>query len=670
MVGSFVANMIQGFASEKLRMGDEGRAALAAQKEAEAQEKMEAMKIVATHLNDADFIKSGQVNTPYFLNMIEKSGQDKDTVMKSITQLANNMADVNSTLDYGDIKIPKFGGAKLFDKNMLSSDGTVRGQTWFNSMATHFDTNEKQDNFVRHLQQNPALGDKFIREAMKASVDYNVGEELKSKNTITGESTKYIPARKKFQGVFRIINQFKKGMDSENEQDAAVNIAKMNGEIENVQFSYKLTGDDGNAVVTELPERLHKYLPQLANFSPRFNGNVKLMLNELATIVPQDGDGTLTGYRLNKVLYKSLEMMDAKHDIVVNGGGSLQDRIAFGQYLNENFKNDRYSMAQAVSLMLKPKDSDENSLESMYEKSETLIAKDFFDLTGFKLNEVREQRNAGVKLQGQLANFAAGTFESGTTGFARQIQNLGIRIFGQGGQIDQVFGKDMQTELGSKFKEGTTVKSLEERAKALGFFSEERGSAAAKAEAAQVALAIAMARAADPAGRLSNQDFEVQLARLGAAGIVGSTMPQVVQKLRDISIEFARDLDRVKVMVDVAKPGELSKPRNIRMLRADYLIQTSLDEAYLNESMNKASDRNERDKLTAIPENFPRTNRPDGTPKRTLNGQRVEYYEGQWYREDTENNAIVPLDENEKNELFKEKTSLPSSTANTSPMAV
>ena len=176
MVGSFVANMIQGFASEKLRMGDEGRAALAAQKEAEAQEKMEAMKIVATHLNDADFIKSGQVNTPYFLNMIEKSGQDKDTVMKSITQLANNMADVNSTLDYGDIKIPKFGGAKLFDKNMLSSDGTVRGQTWFNSMATHFDTNEKQDNFVRHLQQNPALGDKFIREAMKASVDYNVGE--------------------------------------------------------------------------------------------------------------------------------------------------------------------------------------------------------------------------------------------------------------------------------------------------------------------------------------------------------------------------------------------------------------------------------------------------------------------------------------------------------------
>ena len=63
MVGSFVANMIQGFASEKLRMGDEGRAALAAQKEAEAQEKMEAMKIVATHLNDADFIASSSCPT-------------------------------------------------------------------------------------------------------------------------------------------------------------------------------------------------------------------------------------------------------------------------------------------------------------------------------------------------------------------------------------------------------------------------------------------------------------------------------------------------------------------------------------------------------------------------------------------------------------------------------
>jgi len=109
----------------------------------------------------------------------------------------------------------------------------------------------------------------------------------------------------------------------------------------------------------------------------------------------------------------------------------------------------------------------------------------------------------------------------------------------------------------------------------------------------------------------------------------------------------------------------------IRVLRADKITQVALDEKYMQDSSMRAMETPDSLKST-IPEDFPRTNREDGTPQRTLNGQRVEYYNNNWHRADTETNTIVPLSRNEIEEVFKKKNTMapaPSST-NTTPQQV
>jgi|GEM_PF-6258981 hypothetical protein len=562
---------------------------------------------------------------------------------------ANLVNNVDSTLAYGSVTFPKFGGAKEFDKNMTSGDAQVRGITWFNTVASGLRTEEDVNKFITHLESNPNLIPTFLQEAQRATDDYNNGSQKKATNLVTGQLKSYTGARTQYGNVFKVLDRFQKNMDTSSESSAAVAQAKEMNLIDNVDFSYAIKGEDGEIVVTELPERLHQQLPRLANYAPRFGGDVNKMLAEFATVVPGDEKTPQNGYQLNKVLFTALDMMDRKYDIVLNGGGTDADRAEIGKYLSDKYKNDRYSMAQAVSLLLQPDEINENTTESRRVVTEEYINEVFEKITPFKAAEVKTQYAAGVKLQGQLANFRGGTEEAGTTGFVRLVQTFGIRIFGEGGAIDQVFGDDLKKAEGG-FKKGTTVESLQAIAKSKGFFSKERGMAAAKAEAAQVALAIAMARAADPAGRLSNQDFEVQLARLGAAGFVGNTMAEVQQKLNDISVEFARDLKRVSVMNEVLTSGNRITPQRIRTLRADSLIQVALDEQYLNESMTAAVEAGKPE--NAIPEDFPKTNLEDGSPRRTLNGQRVEYYNGQWYREDTENKTIVPLSDEDIGILF------------------
>jgi len=56
----------------------------------------------------------------------------------------------------------------------------------------------------------------------------------------------------------------------------------------------------------------------------------------------------------------------------------------------------------------------------------------------------------------------------------------------------------------------------------------------------RLTLAAKMARAVDPAGRLSNQDFEVQLRRLGTGNFLSAE--EIVEKIRTVRKEFEKDL--------------------------------------------------------------------------------------------------------------------------------
>ena len=109
-----------------------------------------------------------------------------------------------------------------------------------------------------------------------------------------------------------------------------------------------------------------------------------------------------------------------------------------------------------------------------------------------------------------------------SSGFVPAIAKLYGNVVIPTGVADQ-FGSFFSSR--GALKQGTTQQSLEEIIVASGLAKNVAN--LTKQEALMIALAADMARAVDPSGRLSNQDFEVQLRRLGQGGFFTSKISEM-----------------------------------------------------------------------------------------------------------------------------------------------
>ena len=96
-----------------------------------------------------------------------------------------------------------------------------------------------------------------------------------------------------------------------------------------------------------------------------------------------------------------------------------------------------------------------------------------------------------------------------------------------------------------------------------------------EADALRLTLAAKMARAIDPSGRLSNQDFEIQLRRLGGA-MIGNA-ETVKRNLEVIAREFEREVQRNIVFERMAKRSSKITAQQARMLSADAELELMLE---------------------------------------------------------------------------------------------
>ena len=89
-------------------------------------------------------------------------------------------------------------------------------------------------------------------------------------------------------------------------------------------------------------------------------------------------------------------------------------------------------------------------------------------------------------------------------------------------------------------------------------------------EALMLTLAADMARAVDPAGRLSNQDFEVQLRKLGASRIFQAKTVELAQ-LKVVVEDFEKQMvriDQINKVMGTASDNFLDK-RELQILYAN-----------------------------------------------------------------------------------------------------
>jgi len=280
----------------------------------------------------------------------------------------------------------------------------------------------------------------------------------------------------------------------------------------------------------------------------------------------------------------------------------IEKRRELGDKLRNMFGNDRYRMATAMSYLVstpeyfKESGTPDNRYFSKPQKITNMtkngrqFLKDEMKYTDKEIQAIQDGYRYSmetVTMLDQLAELEA-TELSDTTGFARVLERI---VLGAGEQIKQVtgladdlFGKNdvftgnlkgndvnsdslgniavamvksgqLQLQDGTEIKDGKLVNI-------------------SKVDALKLALAARMARAIDPSGRLSNQDFEIQLSRLGNALL---SSPETIQgQLALLRDEFTANLERNTVLNAITKPGATIDAKTARSIVADGIIEDAL----------------------------------------------------------------------------------------------
>ena len=149
-------------------------------------------------------------------------------------------------------------------------------------------------------------------------------------------------------------------------------------------------------------------------------------------------------------------------------------------------------------------------------------------------------------------------FFGGIVAPSGQYDQLVDLVFGRGDKKDDVSTESLKSIVARVKKNGGIISNLSD---------------VNQAEAIMIVLAADMARAADPSGRLSNQDFEVQLKRLGKTGFFSTKLGQFAA-LGTVMDDFANRFQRIEMVnaiVNSSSNGILT-PRQLQILYANQKV--------------------------------------------------------------------------------------------------
>jgi len=205
----------------------------------------------------------------------------------------------------------------------------------------------------------------------------------------------------------------------------------------------------------------------------------------------------------------------------------------------------------------------------------------FFDTVGIKAVDFLEKYEAtkrtvkGINRLKELKLQEASA--SGLVAWAKETLGNIVIPTGTLNQLgDFMFGGSKTTIQGS-LKQGTTKETLMDIVRRLntdefdGTLIKSVGNLSEQ-QAYMITLAADMARAVDPSGRLSNQDFEVQLRRLGKAGLFQSKIGEL-SALKQVEDDFKTRLSRIEiiasVLADASAGGKRLTKAELQVLHAN-----------------------------------------------------------------------------------------------------
>ena len=561
---------ITGFLNERVKMGDEERQAQADLKTAEAERKKDAMKLVAKLVSTKDLMTPAFIESGYFQKNLTAAGFKTEDV----TGFATKMADVDASFNYGSVKFQKPN--KKWDEDTRGDNQLRAGDTWLRYFNNVFADKQKREELLSELDKNPLAKQKWIGQLTKFSNYYVDGQLQKKMETGSGD-TKFRSPDIMFPVLFNNLPS----KPAINVDEKVKNAAAERGEIKDPSTAlvFTFTAPDGEQrkepfdyTTTELNSITA--MATRAGFSD-VQEYIKEFPDKIRAETAEEAyDILLTSADYHSKGYQQLNL---------TGGGSEAMRVSLGNDLKEDFGGDPYLEAQSLLPLVTIREDKKNESARRKAKANTsqfvvdntyevqlAPPEDYFERNKLNRSKIMDQYEASNTALAQLKKLRGFLTDDMTpTGLKAAIQKAGFGIAGESGQIDQFFGN---------LEEGTTSQNLIQGAIDKGFLSKDVATNLSTIDSLKLSLAAQMARAVDPSGRLSNQDFEIQLQRLGATGLFTSKI-QAGASLDQVIEDFQRTQRRLVLLNEVATEPNFGI-REARLLKADRIARSALNAAY------------------------------------------------------------------------------------------
>ncbi len=509
----------------------------------------------------ADLISSGKGTQEAVNALVGMYGLDP----VGFANVANMLGSADTTISFGGdaFSIPK---PEKWDDNIKASDLAVSGSTWMRTMNEVAQNPELWDKLSQELQNNMSVRKNFDNELNRYADYYTMGMQKKNTNPATGVVSAYLKPSVAYAPLYEKLRLLK--LDAPDNSDKVT--INNNPDIENpanaVVFKFRDTEGVEQLESREFNEGTYKSLGAIAlNLGYRGNKNtspVQQLVDKFADVSRADNADEAFQTLLAAA---ELEKMGAS-SFNRTGGANTQLASSVGDKLVEKFGSDRVLMAQAMAplMSLEEDQFNKNSRLSYSMQPAATYFKKYLDVDVAQIREQHSETQETLRLLNELK--AKVGKQTTPTGFVASLKSVFGGAFGEGGQLQQLLGTNT---------DNASSEQVLQRAKTLGFISTAVIQDLSEIEAMKLTLAAKMARAIDPSGRLSNQDFEVQLQRLGQTGLFTGKV-EAASKLNIVIEDFTNRGNRMTLLNELANAPEFNA-REARLLKASMAIQRSMD---------------------------------------------------------------------------------------------
>ena len=563
----------QEFYKSTLRLGESKAAADTARNVAAAKSVSEALQ---------EAIKGGYITEEGMANV--GSGA---TVLKpewiDLSKTANAMNEVASTFKYGNTKFRK--PTEKWDEDLRADNPLRAGGAWLNFFNGYFEDENRGLAFLEDLKGDERAMNRFVEDVNKYS-NYYIDGQLKKPNVDPALLSGYQEPESAYGTLFTFLkNNGVKVGDMQEASDKAIKTSAADaGLIKNPETAviFKYTTPEGVSKneTFDMEQGQWDSLTRIAA-TAGYGNNVQGFVNDFTDVSRAE-----SGEQAYGILLDAVDFEIAGYSVFnTTGAGTTQDRIRLGQDLREKYGDDPYPAVQALATIMVV-DEDRKSIATQRRGYKITMKppEDYFTKNKLNRQQVIDQYSASENALGQLQQLDGLIADNETpTGLKAKMQQVGFGILGEGGQIDQFFAD----ENANGYEEGTTAESLKNIAVEKGFLSAEAATKLSTIDALKLSLAAQMARAIDPSGRLSNQDFEIQLTRLGQTGLF-TAKPQARASLAVVIQDFKRQRRRLQILNEVATADTFGI-REARLLKADRVARMASNALYVSEQAGQVT---------------------------------------------------------------------------------